>query len=251
MGIGIIILLGVVTLLGANWLSDRRVSPDVSRRVAGALDAHEVDREIAPVDFRKTHGVLLRGDDDLGLTLLAPIDEVDNFLLGEPMVIGEAPIVHQLISEFDQAAFETLGLGDAAERGHFLVPHEIQLDALPGKEFLEVKRTVDAFDDSGGGIVLGDPLPQFRRVPVALGDEDRARPGKMRRRLAERSSRQHVTVAPRLFAINQHNVAPPAAQSPVLEGVIKQKRVASKSLDRVAPALHPILIHQDDDILEI
>ena len=37
MGIGIVILLGVVTLLGANWLSDRRVSPGVSRRVAGTL----------------------------------------------------------------------------------------------------------------------------------------------------------------------------------------------------------------------
>ena len=37
MGIGIVTLLGVVALLGANWLSDRRVSPGVSRRVAGAL----------------------------------------------------------------------------------------------------------------------------------------------------------------------------------------------------------------------
>ena len=36
-GIGIVILLGVVTLVGANWLSDHRVSPGVSRRVAGAL----------------------------------------------------------------------------------------------------------------------------------------------------------------------------------------------------------------------
>src|SRR5438034_1255140 len=37
MEIGIVTLLGLMILLGANWLSDRRVSPDLSRRVAGAL----------------------------------------------------------------------------------------------------------------------------------------------------------------------------------------------------------------------
>ena len=37
MGIGIVTLLGVGILLGANWLTDYRVSPEVSRRVAGAL----------------------------------------------------------------------------------------------------------------------------------------------------------------------------------------------------------------------
>jgi len=37
MGIPLVILLGLMVLLGTNWLSDRGVSPTLSRRVAGAL----------------------------------------------------------------------------------------------------------------------------------------------------------------------------------------------------------------------
>src|SRR5260221_9294213 len=44
--------------------------------------SHEINRQIAPVNFREADGVLLRGDDGGGLTFLASIDSVQDLLLG-------------------------------------------------------------------------------------------------------------------------------------------------------------------------
>jgi hypothetical protein len=68
---------------------------DAILKVAGAaddfyFDADEINRQIAPVNFRETHGVLLRGDDDFGLPLFCAIDDVQNFLLREAVMVGEA-----------------------------------------------------------------------------------------------------------------------------------------------------------------
>jgi len=54
------------------------------------FDAHEIDRQVSPVNFGEAHGVLLRGDDDLGLALFAAVDGVQDFLLREAVMVGEA-----------------------------------------------------------------------------------------------------------------------------------------------------------------
>src|SRR5687768_7771741 len=54
------------------------------------FNAHEKNRQVAPIDFRKAHGVLLRGENHFRLALLAAIDGVQNLLLSEAMMIGEA-----------------------------------------------------------------------------------------------------------------------------------------------------------------
>src|SRR6202000_2380136 len=59
------------------------------------LDPHEKNRQIAPVEFWKAHGVFLRGDNHFGLALFAAVDRVEDFLLRETMVIGEAFGVNQ------------------------------------------------------------------------------------------------------------------------------------------------------------
>src|ERR1700751_1546019 len=82
------------------------------------LDAHEVDREIAAVNFWKPHGVLLGGNDGLGLALFASIDGVDHFLLGKTMMIGKALGINQLRPEVDQALLKAVRLRDPAERSH-------------------------------------------------------------------------------------------------------------------------------------
>ena len=48
-------------------------------RAADDIDfhAHEQNRQVAPVQFRKPHGVFLRGDDEFRLTFLAAIDGVE------------------------------------------------------------------------------------------------------------------------------------------------------------------------------
>jgi hypothetical protein len=58
-------------------------------------------------------------------------------------------------------------------------------------------------------------------------------------------------VAERLLAVNQNHIMPATAQSPVLETVVEQQRVAAEFFNRVTPAFHAVLVHQHDDILEI
>jgi len=48
-----------------------------------------------------------------------------------------------------------------------------------GENVLEVKGMVDAFDDAGRRVVMGDALAQSSGVAIALGDEDGAGPGQM------------------------------------------------------------------------
>ena len=79
------------------------------------LHAHEVDRQVAAIDFGKADGVLLRGDDGFSQFLFAPIDNLDDFELGEAVVIGEFAGVNEFGTEVDQALFETLWLGDPAQ----------------------------------------------------------------------------------------------------------------------------------------
>ncbi len=67
------------------------------------FDANEIDWQVAPVEFGKARRVFLRRDDRLGLALFAAVDGVQDFLLGEPVVVGEAFRVDEFAAEFDQA----------------------------------------------------------------------------------------------------------------------------------------------------
>ncbi len=87
------------------------------------LDAHELNRQVAPVDLGEAHRVLLRGDNGVGLALLAAVDGVQDFLLGEAMVIGEPLGIDQLRAELDEALLEALRLRNAAQ-GRDLAPFQ-------------------------------------------------------------------------------------------------------------------------------
>jgi hypothetical protein len=68
---------------------------DAILKVFGALedfyfDAHEIDRQIAAIDFGEAHGVLLRGNDGDGLAFFAAVDRIQDFLLRKTVMIGEA-----------------------------------------------------------------------------------------------------------------------------------------------------------------
>src|SRR5208283_6067101 len=80
------------------------------------FDAHEINRQVAPVEFREADGVLLRGDDGVGLAFLAAVDGVEDFLLREAVMIGKAFGINEFRAKFDEAVLETFRLRDAAER---------------------------------------------------------------------------------------------------------------------------------------
>ena len=77
------------------------------------FDAHEIDGEVAAVNFRETDGVFLGGDDDLGLAFFAAVDDVEDFLLGETVVIGETLGINQFGAELDEALLKAFRLGEA------------------------------------------------------------------------------------------------------------------------------------------
>src|SRR5947207_3875022 len=97
------------------------------------FDAHEIDWQIAPIDFRKTHGILLRGDNCNSLALFAAVYGVEDLLLAEAMMVGVALRVNQFGALIHQALLEAFRLRDAAERGELDASDEVEALAFAGK----------------------------------------------------------------------------------------------------------------------
>src|SRR5262245_16242668 len=104
------------------------------------FDAHEINRQIAPIDFRKANGVLLRRDNRFGKFLFAAIDDFDHFELGESVVVGKFARIHQFRSELDQAFLKALWLRNSAQSGNFSALEKFETDAVARKNVFEVKR---------------------------------------------------------------------------------------------------------------
>jgi len=165
------------------------------------LDAHEVDGDVAAIELGEPDGVLLRGDEHGGAALLGPVDGVQDLLLVEAMVVGEAPGEDDLGSEFDELGFEALGLGDAAQGGNLPALEEVESVAVVPEDILEVERVMDALDDVGGRVELGDADAEFidaggvrRRGTVNLVEEDHVGAPEVRRGFAQGAAGKHVPV---------------------------------------------------------
>src|SRR6266545_8159727 len=171
------------------------------------LDAHEIDRQVAPIDLREAHGVLLGCENHLGLLLLAAVDGVEDLLLGEAVMVGKAFRVNQFDSLVAQAVLEALRLRDSAECGDTAAFDQFQPVPRAGEDVLEVKGGVDALDDAGIGIVPGDAAPKRGGVAVALGDENRVGARHVRRRFAQRAAWEQMFVAEGRLEIDEHDVA--------------------------------------------
>jgi len=130
--------------------------------------------QVAPVNFREAHRVLLGGDDRVRLALLAAVDDVQHFLLAEPVMVGEAFGINQFTAERGETALKAFRLRDAAERGDFFSREQFEAVPLAGEHVLEIERVMHALNDAGRGIVLRDALAKRSGVAVAFGDEDGA-----------------------------------------------------------------------------
>src|ERR1035441_6814202 len=109
------------------------------------LDAHEVDRQVAPVNLRKAYSVLLGGDNHLGLAFLAAVDGFQNIHLRKPMVIHKPLGKDQFRAQPDEAVLEAARLLNAAE-GRDLAPfQQLKADPLAGEHIFQVQRVMNAF----------------------------------------------------------------------------------------------------------
>ena len=106
------------------------------------------------------------------------------------MVVDEAFGIDQLGAELHHAILKTLRLSDPAQRSHFPPFQILQPDALAREQILEIQRMMHALDDARGWIQSRNAGAQRGGVAIALGDEDRARPEQMGRRLPQRAAGQ-------------------------------------------------------------
>ena len=84
---------------------------DAFLKVLGAFhdvdfNAHEVDGQITPVQFGKTNGILLSGDQHFSLTFHTAINDIEHLLLVVPMVIRKPSLVNNLIPQLNQALLD-------------------------------------------------------------------------------------------------------------------------------------------------
>src|SRR5262245_8223650 len=205
------------------------------------LHPHEIDGQIPPIDLWKAHRVLLGGDDGCGLAFLASVDHVQDFLLSETMMIGEALGVNQFRALCDQAFLEALRLGNAAQGSHLAALQKLQTELIACKNILEIERMMNALNNSRDRIISGDSGPQAGGVAVALGNENGAGARQMSRRLPQLAARQQALGAEGLLAIDEHDITAAARQLPVLKSIVEQERVATEFLDGITPALDPVL----------
>lgn len=215
------------------------------------FDAHEVDREVAAVEFGEADGVFLGGDDEVGLAFDATVDDVEDFLLSEPVVVGEAFGVDEFAAEFAEAVFETFGLGDTADGGDLFILEEVEVGLLSGEDILEEERVMDAFDDTGVRVEADDLAAQFIGLSVAFGDKNHLGAGEVGGGFAESSAREEVLVAPRLLVIDQNDVGASPPELPILKAVVEQEGVAAELFDGKSPAFDAVFIDEDDDVFEI
>ncbi len=215
------------------------------------LDAHEAEGEVAAVDFGETDRVFLGCEDDVGLALFAAVDGVEDFLLGEAVVIGEAFGVDEVGSEVGEGLFEAFRLGDTAEGGDFFTPDELEVESFSAEDIFEVEGVVDALDDTGGGVVAGDALPEFGGIAVAFSDEDGTGAGEVFGGFAEGSAGEEVFVAEGLLSIDEDDIHAAAPEFPILESVIEEECIAAEGFDGVAAGFDAVFIHEDDDVLEV
>src|SRR6266404_4868604 len=147
------------------------------------LNAHEIDRQIAPIDLWKTHGVFLGGNDVLGLALFTSIDGVEHFLLRKTMMICEALGINQFRPKLHQTLFEALRLSNTTEGGHPAASQNLQSRSLPGENVLQIQRVMDALNDPRGRIELRNSAAQFRGITIAFRNKNCVCARQMRRGL--------------------------------------------------------------------
>jgi hypothetical protein len=215
------------------------------------FDAHEVNRQIAPINLGKSNGVLLRRDNRFSKFLFAAIDAFDDFELGESMVIGEFARIDQLRAELNQAFLEALGLRNPAQRGNLSALKEVEPDTVASKNVFEVERMMNALDDACARIDFGNAASEFVGFAIALRYEDPLGASEVRGRLAQCATRKQALIAERRLAVHQNDVVAASFQFPILEAVIEQQCVATVLFDGVTAAFNAIFVDENDDVSKI
>src|SRR5439155_6406653 len=152
--------------------------------------------------------------------LFAAIDGLDDFELGEAMVISKLPRIHQCGPKLDQAFLETLGLRNSAQGRNFSPFEVFETDAVTRENVFEVKRMMNTFDDARPWIDFRNAPAQLVCFAIAFRNENPLGASEVRRRLAQSTARKQSLISERRLAVHQHHVVAAAFQFPILKAVI-------------------------------
>src|SRR5450432_149270 len=166
-------------------------------------------------------------------------------------------MIRKTLREFDPRAelaetiFKTVRRSDSTKGADIGVREPIERQLFAGINILQIKRLVRALNDLGGAVVTPDALDQFIvRLAGAIGDEDVARAAKISGRLAQGAPREQKFIPERRLPVDQHDVQT-MFQMQVLQAIIEQKCIGSHLANCVQPALHAVLVDQDNHILQV
>ena len=216
------------------------------------FDSEVIDRHFQSLEFgRKAHAVFLRGDDEIQVPTAASRGEFPEFLIGESMVICEAPGDFEGRSQRGEVLFKALRPGNAGNHGDVFPAQVLQgLSISRIVEALQVERLMAALDDFRSAIVSADALNQ-RGVPLRrrLRNEDMARAPQVSGRFPQSAARKEVFVSKRNLGIDKaYFKSMPKSQ--VLHAVVENQGIALHLANGVERGANAILVHEDDDVAQ-
>jgi hypothetical protein len=215
------------------------------------LDAEEVNGDVGFLELRKADGVFLGGDDEIEIAVERGVDAGQDFFFGVAVMIGVSAGEFDLGAEFAEAVLEAFRDGDAGDGAHVFVFQKVEGFAFPGEEIFEVEGLVGALDDFGGAVIEADALNEFVvGFAVAFGDEDVTGAVEVLGRFAEGAPGEKVFVSEGGVTIDEDNIEA-MAEAEVLEAVIEEDGIDLVFADGGEPALHAVLVDEDDDVLEV
>ena len=166
------------------------------------------------------------------------------------MMVGVAFAPDDLRTEMAKRIFKALRRGDAGKCADGLVPQPVEGKFLSAPDILHHLRRVIALDDLGRGVIAADLLLDGGDVAAALREKDDVGPFEIPHRLAQDAPRQQVAVAERIGRVDQHDFNR-MLQLLILEPVVQDERVATKTVDGITPGLHPVTVDDNGDTRQI
>lgn len=166
------------------------------------------------------------------------------------MMVGVPFAPYDLGPEMPQRILETLRRGDAREGRNRFAHEPVEGELFPAPDVFERPRRVGAFYDFGFSVVTAYFGDDSGRVAPALRQKYYVGAFKMPRRLAENAARQHIAVAERVRRVDENNLDG-MLEFLILKTVVENYRVATETLDGVAPGFNAVAVDDHGDARQI
>ena len=99
---------------------------------------HKIDGKVSPVNFWKPNSILLRGDNEVRQPGFTAIDYIQDFLLGEAVMIHKPLGVNEISAQRNQAFLKADRQGNSTEGGNFPAFQEVKPRLFASEHVLEI-----------------------------------------------------------------------------------------------------------------